>query len=125
MTLQYISDNEQTKVAVIIQMEDWKKLITVLLSKFKEQNIDINDDKSFSEVIDLLLSSEKDGTSQNSNSPIQTEESIIRQFVEKLYSNEEKKPKKPSDFAGILTFKEGNILGKKTKEARASWERDI
>ena len=125
MTLQYISDNEQTKVAVIIQMEDWKKLITVLLSKFKEQNIDINDEKNFSEVIDLLLSSEKDGTSQNSNSPIQTEESIIRQFVEKLYSNEEKKPKKPSDFAGILTFKEGNMLDKKTKEARASWERDI
>lgn len=125
MTLQYISDNEQTKVAVIIQMEDWKKLITILLSKFKEQNIDINDEKNFSEVIDLLLSSEKDGTSQNSNSSIQTEESIIRQFVEKLYSNEEKKPKKPSDFAGILTFKEGNMLDKKTKEARASWERDI
>jgi hypothetical protein len=105
-------------------MEDWRKLITVLLSKFKEQNIDINDDKNFSEVIDLLLSSEKDGTSQNSNSSIQTEESIIRQFVEKLYSNEEKS-KKPSDFAGILTFKEGNMLEKKTKEARASWERDI
>jgi len=125
MALQYISDNEQTKVAVVIQMEDWRKLITVLLSKFKEQNIDINDEKNFSEVIDLLLSSEKDGTSQNSNSSIQTEESIIKQFVEKLYSNEGKKPKKPSDFAGILTFKEGNILEKKTRDARASWERVI
>lgn len=125
MTLQYISDNEQTKVAVVIQMEDWRKLITVLLSKFKEQDIDINDDKNFSEVLDLLLSFEKSGISQNSDFPIQTEEAKIRQFIENLYPKEEEKLKKPSDFAGILSFKEGNMLEKKTKDARASWERDI
>jgi hypothetical protein len=92
MTLIYISD-KKTKVAVIIQMEDWRKLINVLLSKFKEQNIDINDEKELfsGDIYYCLLT--KSGTSQNSNFPIQTEESIIRQFIENLYPKEEEKQK--------------------------------
>jgi hypothetical protein len=60
----------------------------------------------------LIISFEKSGTSQNSNF-LSKQESIIRQFVENLYPGG--KSKKTFGFCGYFTFKEGNMLEKKTK----------